>query len=177
MNVVNPGHNIWELLEHRVKTEPVLPHFLWHGRLAAKGHEPSEQLSTKCDPPWAGWTADVATATHSREIFPAPPALDRIQKRIITLIPHFGGKCKIFWFAEHKQSQQNIKCAAYSNLQPFFCKAATGMEGTVIRLWYMLYRHSRYLDRESAEKKPSSRVPKCSLKCCSYPPGCKSTNP
>lgn len=23
MNVVNPGHNIWELLEHRVKTKAV----------------------------------------------------------------------------------------------------------------------------------------------------------
>lgn len=92
------------------------PHFLWLWR--AMSHQSSSVPAG--DPPWAGWTADVATGTHFREIFAAPLALNRIQKVIIALIPHFKGNCKIFWFAEHKQSHQNVKCVAYSKLAAFF---------------------------------------------------------
>lgn len=132
--MVNPGHNIWELLEHREKTQAVGPHFLWHGRLTTKSHEPSEQLSTIWDPPWAGWTADVATATHFREIWMQCSACIRQNsEKNYHSYSSFHGNCKIFWFAEHKQSQQNTKLLQIQNLQPFFSKAPSELEGTVIR--------------------------------------------
>lgn len=117
------------------------PHFLWHGRLTTKGHEPSEQLSTIWDPPWAGWTADVATATHFREIFPAPLALDRIQKRNTTLSPHFI-----------------LNVLQIQNLQPFFLQG-THWTGRNSHQTVMLYHHSRDILTETQQR--NSHIAEC----------------